>query len=302
MHIRQRDARQNVLALGADFVLFMLGFTFFDPFVLVPAFVKQFTGSDLMVGVLAGVRVLAISLPQLWVASFLVARQRKRPLLMASSIGGRLPIAVLGVATLLWAARFPWLVVGLLGVAVALFFVSEGLNGVTWPALVGKVIPDEMRGRFLGFGQLFSSLAAIGAGYAVRGVLGHESWSVPQRWAVLYGCGFVGLMLSVGSMLFIREDAEEVASSKVDVGASVRAMWGFLRSSPWLRRFVATQIVLGTASATFSFFVVRARALIPGGGDQLLGLFVIVQNLGGVAAALILHPTPGRACGIGRWC
>ena len=131
---------------------------------------------------------------------------------------------------------------------------------MTWPALVGKVIPDEIRGRFFGFGQLFSSLAAIGAGYAVRAVLGQDGWPVPQRWAVLYGCGFVGLMLSVGSMFFIREEAEAVASSKVDVGASVRAMVGFLRTSPWLRRFVATQMVLGTAAATFSFFVVRARA------------------------------------------
>ena len=95
----KREVRQNVLALGADFVLFMLGFTFFDPFVVVPAFVKQFTGSDLMVGVLAALRVLTISLPQLWAASVLVARPRKRPLLIASSIGGRLPIAVLAVAT-----------------------------------------------------------------------------------------------------------------------------------------------------------------------------------------------------------
>jgi len=303
MPVRKREKRQNVLALGADFVLFMLGFTFFDPYVVVPSFVKQFTGSELMVGVLAGLRVLAISLPQIWAASFLMARPRKLPLLIASSMGGRLPIAVLAVATLLWAARLPWLVVGLLGVAVVLFFTSEGLNGVTWPDLIGKVIPDEIRGRFLGFGQLFSSLAAIGAGYAVRVVLGQDAWPVPQRWAVLYGCGFVGMMLSVGSMLFVREEAGEVASSKIDVWSSVRAMFGFLRTSPWLRRLVATQFVLGTAAATFSFFVVRARSLIDageagGGGDQLLGLFVIVQNLGGVAAALVCGQLIDR---VGSW-
>jgi MFS family permease len=303
MRLLDRRVRQNVLALGADFCLFMIGFSFFDPFVLVPAFVYEITGSDLMIGVLAALRVLTISLPQLWAASVLMARPRKQPLLMASSIGGRLPIALLAVVTLIWAVRLPWLVVGLLGVAVALFYTSEGLNGVTWPALVGKVIPDEIRGRFLGFGQLFSSLAAIGAGYAVRAVLGQAGWSVAQRWAVLYGCAFVGLMLSVGSMLLIREEAEAVASSRVDVVASLRKMVGFLRTTPWFRRFVAAQMVLGTAAATFSFFVVRARALVsaPGSGvdgDQLLGLFVIVQNLGGVAAALICGQLIDR---IGSW-
>jgi MFS family permease len=303
MPIDRRETRQNVLALGADFCLFTIGFAFFDPFVVVPAFVKQFTGSDLMVGVLAALRVLTISLPQLWAASVLMARPRKRPLLMASSIGGRLPIAVLAVSTLLWAARWPWLVVAVLGLAVAAFYTSEGLNSVSWPALVGKVIPDEIRGRFLGFGQLFSSLAAIGAGYVVRTVLGQGLWSEPQRWAALYGCGFVALMLSVGSMFFIREQAEVVVSSKVDLGASIRAMVGFVRTSAWLRRFVTTQFVLGTAAATFSFFVVRARQLIPSGGpgggsDQLLGLFVILQNLGGVAAALVCGQLIDR---VGSW-
>jgi MFS family permease len=297
MSLLDRSARQNVLALSADFVFFTIGFAFFDPFVVVPAYVKQFTGSDLMVGVLAALRVLTLSLPQLWAASVLMARPRKRPLLMASSIGGRLPIAVLAAATLWWAAPRPWLVVGILGVAVALFFASEGLNSVTWPALVGKVVPAGIRGRFLGFGQLFSSLAAIGAGYVVRLLLGRGGSGDPARWAALLSCGFVGLMLSVVSMLFIREEAEPVASSKVDVGQSVRAMMGYLRSSRWLRRFVATQFVLGTAAATFSFFVVRARNLISG-GDQLLGLFVILQNLGGVAAALICGQLIDR---VGSW-
>lgn len=303
MPIRERNVRQNVLALGADFCLFTVGLVFFDPFVVVPAFVKQFTGSDLMVGVLAALRVLTITLPQLWAASILMARPRKRPLLIASSIGGRLPVVLLALATLLWVGRWPWLVVAVLGLTVAAFFTSEGLNGVIWPALVGKVIPNEIRGRFFGFGQLFSSLAAIGAGFLVRVLLGQTHWPEPQRWAALYGCAFVGMMLSVGSMFLIREEAEAVVSSRVDIGASVRAMWGFLRSSSWLRRFVATQFVLGTAAATFSFFVVRAQALIaagePGGSDeQLLGLFVILQNLGGVAAALICGQLIDR---VGSW-
>jgi MFS family permease len=256
-----------------------------------------------MVGVLAALRVLTISLPQLWAASVLMARPRKRPLLIASSVGGRLPIAVLAGATVLWAARWPWLVVVVLGLAVAAFYTSEGLNSVSWPALVGKVVPDEIRGRFLGFGQLFSSLAAIGAGYAVRALLGQASWPEPQRWAALYACGFVALMLSVGSMFYIREEAEPVAAPRVDVGASIRAMLGFLRASPWLRRFVATQFVLATAASTFSFFVVRAQALIaagaPGGSaDAMLGWFVILQNLGGVAAALICGQLIDR---VGSW-
>jgi MFS family permease len=294
----QKDpVRRNFAALAGDFVLFSIGFAFYDPFVVVPAFVKEFTGSDLMVGVLSALRVLMITLPQMWAASVLVARPRKRPLLIWSSVGGRLPILLLVLATLSWTADAPWLVVGVLSLSVALFYISEGLNGISWPALVGKVIPDSMRGRFLGFGQLFSSLGALGAGYAVRLILSNGGSSVPARWAALFGCAFVGMMLSVCSMLFVREEAEAPATMRVAVGRSIRAMFGYLRTDSWLRLVVAAQLVLGTAGAVFPFFVVRARGVVPG-SEQMIGLFLIMQHLGGVAAALICGQLIDR---VGSW-
>ena len=88
----QNRVWRNLLALIGDFVLFSIGFAFYDPFVVVPAFVQEFTGSELMVGVLSALRVLMITLPQMWAASVLVARPLKKPLLVWSSIGGRLPV------------------------------------------------------------------------------------------------------------------------------------------------------------------------------------------------------------------
>ena len=298
MNVHERSTvRRNFAALTGDFVLFSIGFAFFDPVVVVPAFVQAFTGSKLVVGLLAALRVLTITLPQLWAASFLVARPFKRPLLIFSSLGGRLPILALAIATVLWAGRAPWAVIAVLGLTVAAFFTSEGVNGISWPALVGKAIPAEIRGRFFGFGQLFSSLGALAAGYGVRLLLGLGETSDPQRWAALFGCAFVGVMLSVGSMLFIREEPDVKIAPRVDLGRSLRAMAGFLRTERWLRRLVAVQLVLGTAAATFAFFVVRARELIPG-SDRLIGLFLILQNLGGVAAALICGQLIDR---VGSW-
>ena len=297
MHTREQTVRRNAIALMGDFVLFGLGVVFFDPLVVVPTFVHQFTGSNLMVGVLAALRVLAITLPQLWAASVLVARPYKRPLLVWSSIGGRLPIAALAVVTALWAGTSPWWVVGVLGLTVVAFYTSEGLNSISWPALVGKVIPAEIRGRFLGFGQLFTSLVALGAGYVVRLLLDRGGAADPARWAMLFGLGLVGLGLSVVSMLFVREEPDRNLAPGVDMGRSLRAMAGYLRTERWLRRLVAVQLVLGTAAATFSFFVGRARELIPG-SDRLIGLFLIVQNLGGAAAAVICGQLIDR---VGSW-
>ena len=295
--MQDRSVWRNLFALTGDFFLFSIGLAFYDPIVVVPAFVKEFTGSDLMVGVLSALRVLMITVPQVWAASVLVARPRKMPLLVWSSVGGRLPVLFLAFATLFWADRFPWLVMAILGGSVALFFVSEGLNSISWPALVGKVIPAHVRGRFFGSGQFLSSLGALGAGYVVRLILADGGSSEPAQWALLFACSFVGLMLAVWSMLCVREQAEERPSSRIEIRRSLTAMAGYLRADGWLRLMVAAQFLLGTAAATFPFFVLFAREIIPG-GTQMIGVFLVMQNLGGVAAALICGQLIDR---VGSW-
>ena len=207
----QQHTVRNFLALTGDFIFFSIGFAFFDPLVVVPAFAKEFTGSEFMVGILAAIRALFVTAPQLWAASILVAQPRKKPVLIASSIIGRLPIIVLAAVTLLWGASHIGWVIAVLCVAVAIFFTSEGFNGVSWPVLVGKVLPEDIRGRFFGFGQLFASLGSAAAGYFVNRILALSGQTLSARWALVFAIGFVILMISVVSMAFIKEEGEEKA-------------------------------------------------------------------------------------------
>ncbi len=294
----RRITRINVLALVGDFVFFSIGFAFYDPLVVVPAFVNEFTGSALLVGLLSTLRVLMITVPQIWAASVLEARPRAKPLLIASSIGGRLPILLLSIGVLLWAETRMGLVTLILALAVMLFFTSEGLNGVSWPALVGKVVPEGFRGRFFGLGQLLSSIGAAAAGFFVNRILDLQSLGRSDRWSLLFFIGFVWLMISVVSMAFIREKPTTRESDtlkgpgalegagKPDIRETLRKAWVYLREDRWLRRVILVQLVISTPAATFAFFVVRARQIIPN-ATTMIGTFVILQSVGSAAAALI---------------
>ncbi|MBN1247954.1 MAG: hypothetical protein JXC32_09880 [Anaerolineae bacterium] len=282
----RRTTRRNVLALVGDFLFFSIGFAFYDPLVVVPAFVNEFTGSELLVGVLAALRVLFITVPQIWAASVLEVQPRMKPLLVGSSIGGRLPVLLLAGAVFLWAETQTWLVVVILALSVMVFFTSEGLNGVSWPALVGKVVPEGFRGRFFGLGQFLSSLGATVAGYAVNRILDQAQLARADRWSLLFLVGFVWLMISVLSMTFIREAPAERKASKVNVRRSLQKVWQYLGEDRWLRRMILAQLVLSTASAVFVFFVVRVRQLVPEAAD-MIGTFVMLQSIGGAAAAVV---------------
>jgi len=117
-------------------------------------------------------------------------------------------------------------------------------------------------------------------------ILGEAGAAQPGRWALLFTCAFVGLMLSLVSMLFIREEPDDKVSTQISVRESVRSMWGYLRTDGSLRRVVIVQLILSFASAAFPFFVVRAREVFPG-NDAIIGAFVTTQSVGGAAAALV---------------
>ncbi|MHB9031866.1 MAG: MFS transporter [Anaerolineae bacterium] len=288
MATQNDHTRHNILALGADYLFFTIGLTFWDPVVVVPSFVQDLIGSTVAVGLLTAVRVFFFTLPQMWAASYLLGKPFKKPLLVWSSLAGRAPLAFLALATLLWARTIPWLVGIMLALAFATFFTSEGLNGISWPDLVGKIIPGRIRGRFLGYAQLFSSLCALGAAYLVRLVLGANGLSFPSNWAVLFACALVGMMGSLVAIALAREEPNySQPHDTIDVKRDFKAMVVCLRNDSRLRRLVGVQLLLGLAGATFPFFVVRAREVMHT-GDEIIGLFLIAQNVGGMSSALVL--------------
>jgi MFS family permease len=289
--------RRNLLLLTVDFVSFTVGFAFFDPLVVVPVFTQMLTGSGLAVGILAALRIVFITLPQVWAASVLATSSRYKPLVFGSSIAGRLPVVVLAVVVFCFAASAPWLVLAVLGLAVALFYSSEGLNSIAWPAMFGKLLPATIRGRFLGMGQLLSSLGALAAGYLIQRILSSDGPAYPVNWALMFTCASVGLFGSVLAIGLLRERPDTKPSAAVDVRKSIALLVRHVREDPRLRRIVQVEILLGLASSVFPFLVLRAQDLVPQ-GPEVIGTYLIVQNLGGMAAAAICGNIVDR---VGSW-
>ena len=278
--------RRNLLLLLVDFVAFSIGFAFFDPLVIVPTFAQALTGSELAVGALSALRIVFVTVPQIWAAGVLTASARKKPLLLWSSIGGRLPVALMAPVILLLAPTAPLLVLGMLAIAIALFYTSEGLNGIAWPDIVGKLLPAGIRGRFLGLGQLLSSLGALAGGYLIQRILSGAGPGFPSNWALIFLCATIGFFASALAISLLRERPDHPPKETGNVRESVALLGHAVREDPRLRRIVVVELMLGTATSVFPFFVIRAGDLVAR-GQSVLSSYNIAQNLGGMAAALI---------------
>lgn len=280
-----RTVWRNILALSGDFLFFSMGVAFFNPTVVVPVFVKTYTDSEFLVGVFSALQTLMNTVPQIWAASILTSQPRKRPVWILSSAGGRIPLLLLILSTLLWIETSPNIVVAILAFAYIAFYISQGLNNVIWPDLVAKVIPEGVRGRFFGLGQFISSFASVGAGFLVNWLLSNTGMTASQRWTWIWSGAFIALGLSVIVSLYVKEEAVKPVEEKVDVLNSLKQMITLIKTEKWLRRVVLVQLISGMATATFSFFIVRTGEVLPQ-TDEMLGYFLIMQSIGTAIAAL----------------
>ena len=74
--------RRNFIALVVDFAGFGLGFAFYGPSTVLPAFVSVLTSSAPLVGLISTLLMGSWLLPQLIAANYLAAKERQKPHLL----------------------------------------------------------------------------------------------------------------------------------------------------------------------------------------------------------------------------
>src|SRR5213076_3481370 len=101
------DVRHNVVALGADFSLFLVGLAFASQSTILPAFADHLGAPNVVIGAIPAVMTLGGFLPSLFAAGHTEALARKLPFVVRYTIWERAPFLVLALAAFLLAERAP---------------------------------------------------------------------------------------------------------------------------------------------------------------------------------------------------
>ncbi|MBI3628877.1 MAG: MFS transporter [Candidatus Rokubacteria bacterium] len=138
----RRHLRHNVLALGADLGLYMVGLSFASPSTLLPAFAAHLGAPNVVIGAIPAVMTAGWFLPALFVAGHTETLARKLPFILRWTVWERLPLLALGLVALLLADRFPVLAQV---VMLLLLFVMTGMGGLLMPAWMDVVGRTSVR-------------------------------------------------------------------------------------------------------------------------------------------------------------
>ena len=151
-----------------------IGFRFVDSSMVLAAFVKELTKSNLMVGLTSSTMRAGWMWPQLIISNLLEHRQRKMPFYIFGVVMRIIAWILILLLTLLIGNRNYLL---LFLCFYFLYFAASSCMGIStlpYNDIVAKSIPVKRRARLFSLRQLVGGIFGIGAGFLIRFILSEE--------------------------------------------------------------------------------------------------------------------------------
>lgn len=291
--MRPPHLRRNLVALGADYGLFLVAMSFASPSTVLPAFAASLGAPNVVIGAIPAVMTLGWFLPPLFVAAHTEALARKLPFVLRYTIWERVPFAVLAAAALWLAPSWPGLTLALL---LVMLVVVTGVGGALTPAwmdIVGRAVPVRMRGRFFAMTAVGAAVAGLAASALMTEIFARVP--APTSYALVFLCATACMLGSLAGLALVREPAADVApAAHPGLRAYLRRVPRLLRGDPNLAWFLVVRwlsIVGSMASAFYAVYALRTW----NAPAAMLGVFTALLLGGSVAGLLALGWVADRA-------
>ena len=270
----------NLLALSAYSVLLRFAWIFKTESVIIPAFLDSIAGAGWLRGCLPVLNRFGQSLPPMLFARRLRRARHKKWSLFGTAVGLGIPLLILAALWLMLDDKQqPWLPAVFLFLYLV-FFVSSGLNQLSFGTLQGKLIRPDRRGELLGMSGLVGSVASvIGAWFLLRRWL-----SLPDHgFGLIFGFSGLGFVVAAATCFFVREPADVADGNSSEHHGGVRASIRLLRRDSHFRWLAIVAMLFIAIQLLFPHFQALGREQIPADDKEEYGyqlmLWVIAQNV-----------------------
>jgi MFS family permease len=278
-----RHLRWNLLLLGADYGLFMVGLAFMSSATVLPAFAASLGAPPVLIGAIPAVMTVGWFLPPLFAAAHTERLGQKLPFVLKWTGWERLPFLLITLIAFVLAERAPAASMWLLLLMLLGMTAVGGLLMPAWSDLVARALPTGVRGRFFGLASLAGTLGGL-AGTSIT------SWALATlpsstAYSVVFLAATIAVGLSWIALMFVREPPAESAPAQADFWTHLRGVPDLLRRD---RNFswylVARALTFGAVIGSGFFTVYALRVLQAPASD--VGRFTAFLLAGQMAGQL----------------
>lgn len=147
---REHIYRRNFFFFLADGILFSVALGMIGSTTVVPDFVRQLTSSQILIGLSGNLFEVGYTLPQLFIARYIVGFANKKWWFIGPNIPVRFIILTFGIITMLLGPSKPGIILGLFFLCYGATAFGDGLVGVPWADLAGTSMSSQWRARMFG--------------------------------------------------------------------------------------------------------------------------------------------------------
>jgi len=253
----RRNYRWNFRVNSLDGASFWFGMSFISSTVILPLYIRHFTTSPLVIGLIPVLSTAGYLLPQLFVANAVERAPRKKffPVNLGFFLE-RVPVFLLAPSAYFLAISRPV-------AALAMFFLSyawqcfgAGVIIVGWQDMIAKLIPVDKRGRFFGITNFVGNGAGVLGALAVPLVL--ERFTFPLGYVISFSVAAALILLSWAFLSLAREPAVHSTKPRVSQLEYMRSLPQILRRDRNFRMYLLSQVVFMLSSMAGGFLTVYA--------------------------------------------
>jgi len=285
----RRNRRLGIL----NGVIGQIGVDFLHPELILAGMITALTGNVFLVALITIISKAGMLAPQLLVGSFLEHRARRRPYYFGLLVAR-------GFGYIVMVGSIYWMATGALSqnVGLTLFFLAYlsvcifmGGAHVIFQDMVGRIIPIERLGGFLGTRNFVGGLLAFVTALAVLQPI--VEWkAVPINYLVLFIIGGVVMIVASSIFCMTHEQDGPRAKERTTLRESLSRGVNWLRTDRNYRCYLWLRVAFRISYVGLAFFVpygVERLQSARGASDMLAlgGITVAVHKLSRVLSAFV---------------
>lgn len=280
--------RRNFFWFLIDSILFMVALNMIGATTVIPDFMRNLTKSEILIGISGNLFDVGWTLPQLFIARYIVRAKNKKWWFVGPNIPVRFVILIFAGVLFLLGKDRPEFILILFLVCYGILGVGDGIVGVPWSDLMGSSLDNRWRARTFGLMAASTGVVMLGVTPLIGFILGNPAWSFPNNYTVLFAISGVLFVLSILPGLFIHELPGGKAVDKLTSLSEFLPQLGHvLRTDGAFRALVITRMLTSLFTMAAPFYIGYATTQLGLSSEVAVPTLLTMQTIGNILGALV---------------
>jgi len=261
------------------------GVMFLDQAQVLPAFLQNLTTSQTLIAVIVTSQRLLTSFPQLFFANILQRKFKKKPIYLGANLIYILCCLLMASSVFILPEYSSRLTLLSFAVFHGIAYISFGMMMVTMQDMIGKMIPPEKRGGFVGIAQAFTQILTILYGLLITFTL--AKYEYLNNYAMIFTYAAIVMLFCFSSFLFIKEPVHSVIEKRVKQREFLKESFKILKKDKRYFYYFFFRFFLSLQAMAMPFYILFAIQKL-GIDQKWTGVYMSVGMGIGILSTLIV--------------